>query len=112
MLTVTVLLLILALAGAHTLFFTAPRRGSGYRFGVPFKHAKTSPRVWKKSNRFAGLCLFFSSLFLAVPPFIWGRGPAVQVFLILVWGIALLPLLGLSVYAYTLLLFLSEENKD
>ncbi len=112
MIIITMSFLVLALMGAYALFFVAPRSGTGYRFGVPFRLAKSSPRIWQKSNRFAGLSLFLSSLFLAVPPFIWGRGAAVQVFLLLVWGAALLPLLGLSVYAYTLLLFLKEENTD
>lgn len=109
---VTFVILLLALAGSYLLYFAAPRSGKGYRFSVPFRHAAASKTVWRKSNRFAGACLFLSCFFIVVPPFIWGFQTAVQLFALLIWGLVLLPLLALTAYAYSLLLFLNERGKD
>ena len=107
---VTFFTLLLALVGSYLLYFTAPRSGSTYRFGVPFRQAGASALIWQKSNRFAGACLFLSCLFLVVPPFIWGFGTAILLFTLIIWGLVLLPLLALAVYAYTLLLFLKQDQ--
>jgi Gpi18-like mannosyltransferase len=109
---VTLFVLLLALVGSYLLYVEAPRSGRAYRFSVPFRHAAASKAIWRKSNRFAGVCLFLSSLFIVVPPFIWGFGTAVQLFTLLIWGLVLLPLLTLTAYAYSLLLFLNERDKD
>lgn len=111
MLAVTIFFTMVSLAGSYLLYFTAPRLGPGHAYGLPFRHIRSSPGIWRKSHRFAGICLFLSSFFLAVPPFIWGTGSAVQAFLLIIWSLALLPLLALTVYAYTLLLLLKEEQK-
>jgi hypothetical protein len=109
---VTFVILLLALVGSYLLYFAAPRSGRVYRFGIPFRHAAASPAIWRKSNRFAGACLLLSCLFIVVPPFIWGFGTAVQLFTLLIWGLVLLPLLTLTAYAYSLLLFLNEKGRD
>jgi hypothetical protein len=97
-----------AFLGSGHLFLVVPRLPPGHPLGLPFRQARRSPGTWGKSHRFAGLCLFLSGLFLAVPPLIWGWDRPVQVFLLLVWGMALLPLLTLTVYVYTMLLLLRE----
>ena len=112
MIVVILAMVTVALVASLILAFVAPFKDPGYRYGVPFKYARVSRPVWQKSDRFAGCCLFLSCIFLAVPPFIWGWGKAVQTFLLLVWSAALLPLLALTVYAYSLLQFLKEDKDD
>ncbi len=110
MLVLTILLAAAALAGAWHLFLVVPRLGVGHPAGLPFRQVRSSAGTWRKGHRFAGASLFLSLFFLAVPPFIWGASRPVLTFLLLVWGLALLPLLALSVYAYTLLLLLKEKQ--
>ena len=111
MLFVTLVFILLSLAGSFWLLFTVPARAVGEGPGLPFRQVRSSPEVWQKSHRFAGFCLFISSLFLAVPPIIWGWERPVLVFLTLLWGLALLPLLALTVYAYSLLQLVKERKR-
>lgn len=109
--TVIFIMLLLALWGSYLLYFRAPRSGRAYRFGLPFRYAAASDVIWRKSHRFAGACLFLSCFFLVIPPIVWGLWTGVLLFTLMIWGLVLLPLLALTVYAYSLLLFLKEEKR-
>ncbi len=104
MVVLSIFTFFLVLAGSYIFYFVAPKKGPDFWAGVPFKHTKSSPIVWNRSNRVAGICLFLSSFFVILPIFIWGRGNVIIIFVLALWAIVILPLMVIIIYAYSLLL--------